>query len=135
MRWAQYALPPAGADTEEGECVVFYFGPGQGGDPQSNAERWASMFQDAAGQPPAPLLEQSEVGGRSVMKVFVEGTYAPAPMMGGEAAPPKPGYKLLGAIVEGPDANWFFKCTGPLVTMDAHRKAFDALIASIRARS
>ncbi len=134
MRWAQYALPAPGRAEGEGECVVFYFGPGQGGDAQSNAERWAGQFQDASGAPPKPAIEQSEVGGRKVMKVTVEGTYAPSPMTGGEPSPPKPGHKLLGAVVEGPDANWFFKCTGPAATMDAHRSAFDGLIASIRSR-
>ena len=39
---------------------------------------------------------------------------------------------LLGAIVEGPDSNWFFKCTGPSKTMQAHRKEFDALVESVR---
>jgi len=134
MRWAQYALPAAGGDTDEGECVVFYFGPGQGGDPRANADRWAAQFQDPSGAPPKPMIEESEVGGRSVMRVTVEGAYAPSPMMGGEASPARAGYKLLGAIVEGPDANWFFKCTGPMVTMEAHREAFDGLIASIRSR-
>jgi hypothetical protein len=49
MRRAQYKVPgPAGA----GECVVFYFGPGQGGDAQSNAERWASQFTQPGGRSP-----------------------------------------------------------------------------------
>lgn len=131
MRKAQYLLPSAGGDSQDGECVVFYFGPGQGGPPRANADRWASQFKDAAGNPPEPVIEESTLDGRSVMKVFVEGTYAPSGMMGGTPQPPITNASLLGAIVEGPDANWFFKCTGPAATMEAHRDGFDAMIASI----
>jgi hypothetical protein len=78
-------------------------------------------------------VTQSVVAGRKVLKVSMEGTYASSPMMGGDTAP-KPGTLLLGAIVEGPDANWFFKCTGPKKTMEARRKEFDALIDSVHSR-
>ena len=52
--------------------------------------------------------------------------------MGGGAAAARPRYMLLGAIVPGGEANWFFRCTGPEKTMEAHRARFDALLASIR---
>src|SRR5215510_5307663 len=42
MRKAQYRVPGPGGD---GECAVFYFGPGQGGDPMANAQRWAGQFK------------------------------------------------------------------------------------------
>jgi hypothetical protein len=53
-------------------------------------------------------------------------------MMTGGAVEQKPGYALLGAIVEGPDANWFFKLTGPAATVDAQRQAFEAMVGSLR---
>jgi hypothetical protein len=42
MRRAQYRVT---GEAGDGECVVFYFGPGQGGDAQANAERWAGQFE------------------------------------------------------------------------------------------
>jgi hypothetical protein len=50
------------------------------------------------------------------------------PMM----ASPKtvPGYRLLGAIVEGPGGNVFVKFAGPAKTVAANRQKFDALLAS-----
>jgi hypothetical protein len=39
---------------------------------------------------------------------------------------------LLGAIAQGPDANWFFRATGPRGTMESQRAAFEAMIRSIR---
>jgi hypothetical protein len=39
---------------------------------------------------------------------------------------------LLGAIARGPDANWFFKATGPQKTLEANRAAFEAMVRSLR---
>jgi hypothetical protein len=131
MRRAQYRIPGEGGDAE---CVVFYFGPGQGGDPRANAERWASQFVTAEGQPAAAALSTREgkAGGMKVLFVETRGTY----LQGAMAATPverKAGYALLGAVVEGPDANWFFKLTGPERTVQAQRGAFESLIDSLRA--
>jgi len=132
MRKAQYVIPKSSGDAEDGECAVFYFGPGQGGDAQANADRWASQFSSPDGSAPVPTISEETVGDSKVMKVLVEGTYQNSAMMGGGDTSPKPGYMLLGAIVEGPDANWFFKCTGPAATMKDNRGEFDAMIASVK---
>lgn len=130
MRRAQYRLPGPGG---EGECVVFYFGPGQGGDARSNADRWASQFKQPDGRPPSAVVttRKFSVGGLSVLWVETSGTYVSG-MPGGPPGTDRPGYMLLGAIVEGPDANWFFKATGPRETLAAQRGAFEGMIRSIR---
>jgi hypothetical protein len=133
MRKAQYSLPPAPGDGEPGQCAIFYFGSGQGGDVRANIDRWAGQFTDASGGRPSPRITEGTASGMKVTKVVTEGTYTPSPMMGGDTTP-KSGTLLLGAIVEGPDANWFFKCTGPKKTMEAQRKEFDALIDSIHSK-
>jgi len=132
MRKAQYRLPAAAGDQKDGECVVYYFGAGQGGDVKSNLDRWASQFHGWGSTPPKFL--EMRAGGLAISRAEVRGTYTPSPMgMGGGPEPqPKPDSMLLGAIVPGPDANWFFKCTGPVKTMEANRARFDALLASVR---
>lgn len=132
MRMAQYRLPASPGDKEDGECVVYYFGAGQGGDVKSNLDRWASQFTGPGTN--APKFSTAKAGGLTIDRAEVRGTYTPSPMaMGGGPEPqPKANYMLLGAIVPGPDANWFFKCTGPEKTMEANRPGFDALLASIR---
>jgi hypothetical protein len=133
MRMAQYRVPAAAGDGEPGECVVFYFGPGQGGDASSNVARWASQFSAPKGGPAESRVTEQKVGERLVTRIEVAGTYQPTSMaFGGDQPPPRPGYMLLGAIVPGGDANWFFRCTGPEKTMQANRQAFDGLVASIR---
>jgi hypothetical protein len=126
MRRAQYRVPGPGGPAE---CAVFYFGPGQGGDAKSNAARWASQFHRADGGPVGDALKTRDikVGDIAVVLVEVAGTYAGG-MGSGPAGPERPNYMLLGAIAQGPDANWFFRATGPRATLEAQRAAFDGLI-------
>lgn len=129
MRAATYAVPKAAGDAEDGECAVFYFGAGQGGAVQANIERWYGQFESSA-KPPAPRA--GKAGKYKVTYVEHSGTYrSGGPMM---AAPPvkKPGFRLLGAIVEGPQGSVFFKLTGPAKTVAASSAAFEKMISAIR---
>src|SRR6185295_19435285 len=127
MRRNQYRIPGPGGDAE---LAVFYFGPGQGGDAMANAERWADQFTLPGGGSGRSAFQTEKLvaGGMAVLLVEVAGTYS-----GGMGAPSgkKAGYRLLGAIAEGPDANWFFKLTGPDATVEAERAAFRRLVASL----
>ncbi len=127
MRVATYAVPAA-KGAEAGECAVFFFGTGQGGGVDDNVARWAKQFEGA----PAPKRTTATVGGMRVTRAEVIGTYlAPGgPAM--QSTGKRPGYRLLGAIVEAPEGNVFFKLTGPAATVDAAQAELDALVASIR---
>ena len=132
MRQAQYLVPGEGGD---GQCVVFYFGAGQGGDAQANAERWADQFSQPDGSSSRDALEteELEVGGVPVLLVQVTGTYNEGGMMmTGAPAKTKPDYMLMGAVVAGPDANWFFKLTGPEETVRSNEQGFRGLLGSIK---
>lgn len=128
MRRAQYRVPGPGGDAE---LVVFYFGPGQGGDAMSNARRWAGQFRQPDGRDPTAAMKtrEADVGGLKVTTVEVRGTYSGG--MGGTVEE-KAGHQLLGAIAAGPDANWFFKLTGPEKTVTAQKAAFEGLIRSLK---
>ncbi len=130
MRRAQYRVPGPGGD---GELVVFYFGPGQGGDAMSNAVRWANQFSQPDGRTPQEAMktEQIQVGGIPVMLTEITGTYSGGMTMMGGASSELANHMLLGAIAEGGDANWFFKLTGPAATLEAQRGAFRSLIESL----
>jgi len=130
MRRAQYRIQGPGGPAE---CVVFYFGPGQGGDAQANAARWASQFHRADGGPVGDAFKtrETKAGDIPVLVVEVAGTYVGG-MGSGPSGAERPNYMLLGAIAQGPDANWFFRATGPRATLEAQRMAFDGLIRSIK---
>jgi hypothetical protein len=131
MRRAQYRVPGDGGD---GECVVSYFGPGQGGSPEENAQRWVLQFKNANGSPAIERAKTSpfRVGDLKVLEVEVTGTYAGGMSMGMPNAEEKPEYMLLGAIAEGPDSNWFFKLTAPEKTARAQRAAFEQMVKSLK---
>jgi hypothetical protein len=130
MRRAQYRVP---GEAGDGECVVFYFGPGQGGDARANVRRWAEQFEQPDGRPSTKVMETRtfDVNGIAVMLTEVTGTYHAGSMMGGPVER-KPEFMLLGAIAEGPDANWFFKFTGPEATVRANREAFERMVQSLQ---
>jgi len=130
MRRAQYRLP---GSAGPGECVVFYFGPGQGGDAKANAARWASQFRRPDGSPVGDgyKIQETKVGELAVVLVEVTGTYVGG-MGGGPGGPERQNHMLLGAIADGPDAKWFFRATGPQATLEAQRAGFDRMIRSLK---
>jgi hypothetical protein len=131
MRKAQYHVPGEAGDAE---CIVFYFGPGEGGDALANAQRWAGQFTLSDGRPGAEgmKLNKRTVGDIDVLTVEIAGTYQGGFGMQRQQATPQPNQMLLGAVAEGPDANWFFKLTGPETTVTAQRSAFEALVESLK---
>lgn len=128
MRAATYSIPPAEGDSEAAECAVFYFGNDQGGTVDANIDRWVGQFEQAS----APDRNSKDVSGMKVTTVAISGTYlAPSgPMM--MPTGKKDHYKLLGAIIQGPQGSVFFKLTGPEKSVDAASTEFDALIGSIQ---
>lgn len=131
MRRAQYRVP---GEDGDGECVVFYFGPGEGGSAMANAQRWADQFAQPDGGTSREALATREldVGGIVVLLSEVTGTYSGGMTMMGQPPSSLEGHMLLGAVAEGPDANWFFKLTGPERTIRSQQAAFEAMIRSLR---
>lgn len=124
MRAATYIVSPATDDKDNAECVVYFFGPGQGGSVEANIDRWKGQFKPSDGK-----VTKLSVHGLPVTKIDISGEYSG---MGGPMAqaPSKSGYRLLGAIVEGAGGNLFIKFTGPLKTVAANQQRFDAFLAS-----
>ena len=137
MRAATYVVPAAAGDKEDGECAVYYFGPGQGGSVQANLDRWTKQFEQPDGKPSsqATQVKKRTVRGITVTTVDVSGTYSG---MGGPMAAAKSvktGYRLLGAIAEAQEGAVFFKFTGPAKTVAAQQSKFESLIASLKGAS
>jgi hypothetical protein len=134
MRAATYTLPAAAGDSEDGECAIYYFGPGQGGSADANVKRWVGQFQAPGGGPADALAKTTKktINGLTVTIVDLTGTYMfrPAPMA--PQATPKPGYRMLAAIAEGSQAPVFFKLTAPKKTADAAEADFLKMIESLK---
>ena len=132
MRAATYSVMPVTGDRGVAECVVNYFGPGQGGSIAANVERWKGQILGGDGKPAAAKVTSRTVRGIRITLVDASGTYTGmgGPMAGG--AKPVAGYRLLGAIAEGPGGNVFFKLTGPEKTIAREQSRFEQLLASIQ---
>jgi hypothetical protein len=108
---------------------VYFFGAGQGGSVQANLDRWSGQFKAPGGKPAMAKINKIVVHGLPVTTIDVSGEYSG---MGGPtgSASAVAGYRLLGAIIEGPGGNVFIKFTGPAKTMAANEKKFQQLVES-----
>lgn len=133
MRAATYVVSPAPGDSAPGECAVFFFGRGQGGGVDDNIERWRSQILGPDGRPAAAKIDKRQARGLTMTLVDSSGAYTG---MGGPmaaAARAVPGYRLLGAVVEGPGGNnVFVKFTGPAKTIAANQAKFEQLLGSFQ---
>jgi hypothetical protein len=132
MRAATYLVPAASGDTEGAECVVYFFGAGQGGSIEANLERWKGQMLGPGGKPADAKIEKRTVNGLPLTTIAAEGEYTG---MAGPTSAVKSAnahYRLLGAIVEGPGGNVFVKFTGPARTIAAGQAKFELLLKSFQ---
>ena len=129
MRAATYKVPPAAGNRSPAECVVYFFGKGQGGPVDANIERWNNQVQAPLGKPAAAQIRKRVVHGLPVTTIDVSGAYTG--MAGPQAqSVAVPGYRLLGAVIENPGGNIFLKFAGPVRTVNANATAFEKLLSS-----
>ncbi len=127
MRAATYVV-------EDAECAIYFFGAGHGGTVEDNLERWKNQFTLPGGKPAEAKVKKRTVHGLPVTTIETSGEYSG---MGGPLAEhptTKSGYRLIGAIVEGPGGNVFLKFVGPAKTIAANEKNFETLLASFDKR-
>lgn len=124
MRDAQYSVRGV-ADVV---LTISHFDPsvGGGGDVDANVERWAGQFDPQEGRE----VRHREINDLRVTTVDVGGTFVGRQGMGPSGAP-RPGWRMLGAIVEGPEGLVFFKLLGPASGVETSAEPFEALVATI----
>ena len=133
MRQAQYLLPRAEGDREDAELVVFHF-PGEGGSIQANMARWIGQMSRPDGSSATADAEISErmVRGQKVTLLEVSGTYQSGGMGPMTRGVSKPGYRMLGAIIDTTQGPWFFKLTGPVQTVEKWSDSWTEFVDSLR---
>jgi len=124
MRKAQLKVSSEDKKTSA-EVVFFHFGAGQGGDTKANVDRWFSQFQEPRDKL-NPKTEETKAGGRKITYVSAEGTYMDGPPFGQKT--PRPGYALMGAIIESEEGNVFVKFTGPSALAKSSQSAFRKMV-------
>jgi len=105
---------------------------GAGGSVEANIERWYGQFSqpDGGSTKDKSSTKTLKVAGRDVTLVDIAGTYKDSPggpFAGGKAID-RPEYRMLAAIVEGPDGSYFLKFYGPAATVEKHADGFRKMI-------
>ena len=126
MRVAQYKLPKAESDNEDGSLVVYYFGATQGGTAQANIDRWISQIQqpDGSSSKDKSKTETLTVNGLKVTTVDVSGTYTAEMAPGSGTLHNDANYRLRAAVIETPKGNYFLKLVGPAKTVGRWEQSF-----------
>jgi hypothetical protein len=98
-----------------------------GGSTDANIQRWIGQF-DSVGR---DTRTEKTVRGLHVVTVDVTGTYVGGGMTMGADSAARPGWAMVGAIVDGRGLPYFFKMMGPAAAVLAARPAFDRLVDGI----
>jgi hypothetical protein len=132
-RAGQWTLPPPEDQGDDGvEIVAIFFGPGVGGNAKDNIDAWAGTIasSDGSNAPSAP--QKRTIAGHAVTEALFVGTYAQASSRPGLPPTAKPGYALLGAVVENPGGNIYWRVTGPASQVLALAPVLDRVIGSLK---
>ncbi len=134
MRFKQFTIPKVAADKNDAELVVFFFGPGGGGDVQANLARWKGMFVAPEGKniDEAAKTQTFKVNGVDVTTLDVRGTYKykPSPMAPNEEL--RPGHRMIAVVFASPQGPYFMRFVGPEKTVDKNQKDFDKFLKGFK---
>ncbi len=124
--------PPRGQAGDSGEVVVFYFGPGVGGSAKENIDAWMGTMFNTEGRPAAAETKNHQTGGLKISQVIALGTYSEVVPIAGMPPLARPNYGLIGAVVEGPQGNIYWRFTGPEPLITASLPLFNKIIDSVK---
>lgn len=130
-RAAQYRLPHAAADTADTEFVLLVPGDGRGDGARETIDRWCERFTQPDGR---PSREAATVTTRTVKNLHATAVDLAGTYVGAGSGPTQAGvsgYRMLGAVVEGPGGPWYFQMLGPAATVGEAKADFDALVRSL----
>jgi hypothetical protein len=126
-RIANYTVPGQ-SGGEAAHIVVYFFGSAQGGDIESNIERWQYQFRPHPdGTPQDPIVEEFEAGGMPITLVELAGDW----MKMGQSWYSND-QLFLAAIVQTPDGNVFIRFAGKAETVAANREPFMRMLEGLR---
>jgi hypothetical protein len=128
---ARYALPAAPGESEGSELLVTYIGPMDGGALLPSLHRWAGLFEQPDGSRTVDraLTTERKIADMPVSEVEIAGTYVGPP--DARSPEPKPGWKLLGALVKSPFGPYYFRLLGPATAVDARAGEFRAFLSEL----
>jgi hypothetical protein len=129
FRQLNFAFGPA----NEGECYFSQLDASRAG-ALENINRWRKQVgQEPLDEAGLAALPKAKLFNREVPLVDVSGTYTPAMQMSGQAAEPKPNYRIVGLLVEAPEMGAILtvKMVGPQELVEKNLPAFHTFANSL----
>ncbi len=127
----EFSVPAVEADTEDGRVTVM----GAGGTVEQNVNRWVAQFTAAAGESLKPKIEKKSVAGQLVHTVDISGNFTDtAGPFSGIKAVEHADYRMLAALIESKDGNYFIKLYGPKKTIGEAEAGFNKMIEGLQAK-
>jgi hypothetical protein len=126
MRLAEYAIP-----SVNGEVVVYFFGPGQGGTVAANLARWKGQFSTTDGSPVPEVVTRDSSATFPITFVEYRGTYARG-VGAGDASQAKAGQMLFAAIAETPRGSLFVQMFGAIDGIATKRDEFKRFMKGLK---
>lgn len=105
-------------------CTVLWFGKNGAGTVEANLIRWSEQIDGKEGTRSTPKP------GKGLKATMIEksGTYVAEITPGSRQRHEKPGYRLIGCILETPDGPLYIRIVGPEATVAAERRTILAWI-------
>jgi hypothetical protein len=127
---AEFAIPKLETDPANGRVIIM----ASGGTIEQNIDRWYGQFTQPDGKDTKDVakIEVKEVNKLKIHIVDISGTFLDT--MGNPGGPKtaRDNYRMLGAIIEWPAANYYLKCYGPAETMKKNVDGITKMIESVR---
>ncbi len=127
----EFSVPAAKDDTNDGRMTVMV----AGGSIDANVRRWYGQFKQPDGGNTAKVaqVEKKKIADHVVHLVEISGTYLDRR---GPVAPAvaRENYRMLAAIIETKQGNFFVKFYGPKKTVTQNEEAFKQMTLGLQTR-
>jgi len=86
--------------VQDAECIVYFFGEGQGGSVQANLDRWQGQFSQNGKSADAKITKRT-VHGVAMTTIDLAGTWTATGGQVKEGQGPLPNYRMVATVAEG----------------------------------
>jgi hypothetical protein len=129
----EFAAPAAEGDKADGRFTV----TAAGGSVDDNINRWIGQFKQPDGSPTKDQAKVSkqQVAGQTVHLIDISGTYDDRPPFAPGGGVQREKYRMLAAVIETKEGNFFLKFYGPRLTISENEKPFHEMVQSLKPAS
>jgi len=139
-RRLEFRLPSNDAQREDARLVVWNFpdvrDPGNGEMIQKTMDRWCTQIVQRDGTPSQAAADRTEyaINNMPVSVMDVTGRYVAETAPGSGIHYNKPLFRMVGAYIVTPDADYMVQLVGPASVVADHSGEFDQFLKSVRRR-